>query len=100
MILFRDYSNSKKSLTVTGLVLSFLLCVASIIGNIVALLLNERVETSIIWAALCLYLPFVGLYWNKRFHLSADSKGIKLSSQISAKKRRSRKVKDPSILTD
>lgn len=76
MILFKDYATQKKSVTFTGLVITFALACTAVTINLVLLAQQKSTSTALIWASLGLMVPFVGLYWNKRIRASAT--GIEL----------------------
>ena len=71
MFLFKDYQTSQKSLSVTGLILTFLLVVACIVGAAM-----EKINENILWFVLAFHGTYVALYWNKRVRSSRDSTEI------------------------
>lgn len=66
MILFRDYTTTKKSLTVTGLIFTFLMTLFCFAG--VAL---GYIADSILWPVLAFHGSYIAIYWNKRLRASA-----------------------------
>lgn len=81
MILFKDYSSGQKSLTVTGLVLTFLLVTASIVINMFQIYNGNEAQEGLVWACIAFFTIFAAMYWNKRFRASAT--GIELVSEAS-----------------
>lgn len=79
MFLFKDTKTNKKSITVTCLMLTFALTVASVLINLYLLLNKHPTETGMIWACIGFMSPFAGIYWNKRFR--ASSSGFELGGQ-------------------
>lgn len=70
-ILFKDYSTGKKSITITCLIITFLIVCASGIANIYALVTGRTTDSSIIWGCVGICAPFIALYWQKRVRASA-----------------------------
>lgn len=77
MVLFKDYSTNKKSITVTGLITTFFLTVASIVINFVVMLQGKTPSEGMTFACIAFFSVFAGLYWNKRFR--ASSTGIEVA---------------------
>lgn len=73
-----DPRTSKKSITVTMLVITFLLAVASVVVNLYNLWADKTVEPSLVWACVGFIAPFAGIYFNKR--LKATSTGVSFES--------------------
>lgn len=82
MILFKDYSTGKKSLTVTGLVLSFLVSLAYLIGIFTKVLDNRATGEDVAGGFLALSFMgiFVALYWQKRVKFSKD--GLEIADEV------------------
>ena len=78
MMLIKDTKTGSKSITITCLVITFLLTAASCIINLVILAKGGEPQTSMIWSCLGFCVPFVALYWNKR--LKASVTGIEIGS--------------------
>lgn len=76
MLLFKDYSTGKKSFTITGTIITFLLTVISVVMNLV--LMSKGLEPYPVMTMACLafFSVFAALYWNKRFR--ASTSGIEL----------------------
>lgn len=77
MIMFKDYNTGKKSITISGLIVTFILTVLSIIINLWLMVEDGREPfPAMTWTCIGLFSVFAGLYWNKRFRASKD--GIEL----------------------
>lgn len=61
MILFRDYKTANKSLSVTGLILTFLLVVIGIVGAAL-----QKINENLLWFILAFHGSYIAIYWNKR----------------------------------
>ena len=84
MLLFKDYSTDKKSITVTGMIITFFLTVASVIVNFIVLLDNGQPYPAMTFSCLAFFSIFAALYWNKRFR--ASTSGIELLTSSEAAK--------------
>lgn len=78
MFLFKDYSTGKKSITITGMIVTFLLSVASIGINFYLMIQRFEPFPAMSMTCLAFFAIFAGLYWNKRFR--ASTSGIELIS--------------------
>ena len=76
---FKDPRTQKKSITVTMLVITFVIAVASAVINLYNLLMGLATEPSLIWACLGLVAPFAGIYFQKR--LKATATGVSFESE-------------------
>lgn len=78
MMLFKDYSTGKKSLTITGLVISFLVCVVSFIFILLKLIEGQNTYEDVAFGFLTLAFLgiFVALYYQKRMSFSKDGLSI------------------------
>ena len=61
MILIKDYASMKRSFTITGLVVTFVLSISAIIYSFFS-----PFNPEILWGSLAMHFSYVGLYWNKR----------------------------------
>ena len=66
-MLVKDYQTHRKSFTVTGTVLTFLLVIVAFV-----VIVLYATDPEILWAALAFHTVYVGLYWNKRVRASKD----------------------------
>lgn len=73
--LFKDYSTGQKSLTITGLVVSFFIALTNNIILVDKLLKDKITYETVAFAFYTLAFMgiFVGLYWNKRVRISKDA---------------------------
>jgi len=71
MLLFKDYSTGKKSLTITGVILTF----AALFADLILSLLGYIPPNSIGWFTIPFSI-FAALYWNKR--IRANSSGVEI----------------------
>jgi len=72
MLLFKDYQTSKKSLTVTCVVISVTITWALILIEAWHRCNGEASETGAIWASVSFSGVFVGVLWNKRIRANKD----------------------------
>ena len=79
-MLFRDYSTKKKSITVTGMVITFLLTVASVVINLTLMVNQKPPYPTMTMGCIAFFAIFAGLYWNKRFR--ASTSGIELIGEV------------------
>lgn len=75
---FKDPRTQKKSITVTMLIITFLIAVAAAIVNVYNLWAGKTVESGLIWACVGLVAPWAGIYFKKR--LKATASGVSFES--------------------
>jgi hypothetical protein len=83
VFLFKDYTTGQKSLTITGLIISFLICLFYFSAILYKLVKGENTltDTACGFMALAFMGPFAALYWNKR--VSVTQSGIEVDSPSS-----------------